>query len=181
MDGGGCAFIVQHSTFIVVEDVVPPRKPRRSPVPSAILIEQSALRYLARRDRTEAQMRAYLSRLGASSAQIQNVVSRLRERRYLNDEAYALRWAQARLVQRPMGRDRLEAELSGRGFDRAITTHTVEQVYRELSECALARTLLEQRLGVWNSWSRSRGESLLRRHGFSEETIEETLERVRPV
>ncbi|MBI4400958.1 MAG: RecX family transcriptional regulator [Nitrospirae bacterium] len=160
---------------------MPPCKPRRSPVPSAILIEQSALRYLARRDRTEAQMRAYLSRGGASSAQIQNVISRLRERGYLNDEAYALRWAQARLARRPVGRDRLEAELLGQGVDRVIAARAVEQVYRELSECALARTLLEQRLGVGNSWSRSRGESLLRRHGFSEETIEETLERVRPV
>src|SRR3989454_10901566 len=102
--------------------------------------EQAALRYLARRDRTEAQMKAYLVRLGADSTSVRNMIKRLVERGYLNDERYALQWSTERLARRPMGRERLEAELMGQGLDRETTARALEQVYggRREPELALA-------------------------------------------
>src|SRR5881296_2685496 len=59
---------------------MPRRQTLRSLSPVVDPTEQAALRYLARRDRTEAQMKAYLVRLGASSTSIRNMIKRLVER-----------------------------------------------------------------------------------------------------
>jgi SOS response regulatory protein OraA/RecX len=142
---------------------MPPRKPAQIHRPAVDLITQSALRYLARRDRSEAQMKAYLSRLGASATRIRALIIQFRSHHYLNDEAFALRWARKRLARRPMGRERLEAELLGQGIDQSTTTWALNRTYDEFSELDLARRFLEGRAG---------SPAQLRRHGFSEETIE---------
>lgn len=139
------------------------------------LMEQAALRYLARRQRTEANVKEYLRRVGASPTQIRTLVRKFVERGYLNDDSYALGWAGKRLARRPMGRARLEAELWRQGIDRATAMRVVAQVYQEHDERSLAQALLARRPVLLAAGSPSRAASLLRRHGFSEETIEELL------
>ena len=135
--------------------------------------EAAAVRYLARQERTEAQVKAYLSRAGASAIRIRTLLSRFREHGYINDDAYAARWARARLAKRPMGQARLEAELLAKGFERATVVQVLRQVYGELSQRDLARELLAKRFGRNLPSDRRRGASLLQRHGFDEEIIEE--------
>jgi regulatory protein len=135
-------------------------------------VEAAAVRYLARRERTEAQVKAFLGRAGASAARIRSLLSRFREHGYLNDEAYAARWARARLARKPMGRARLEAELLAKGFERATVARALLQVSGEVSQVELARMLLARRRGRPQAPDRRRGASLLRRHGFDEEIIE---------
>jgi regulatory protein len=154
---------------------MPRRQTLRSLSPVVDPTEQAALRYLARRDRTEAQMKAYLVRLGASSTSVRSMIKRLVERGYLNDERYALQWATERLARRPMGRERLEAELMGQGLDRDTTARALEQVYGGRSERELALTLLRQRREARNPANRLREATLLRRYGFAEESIEAVL------
>jgi regulatory protein len=134
-------------------------------------IEQAALRYLSRRDRTEAQMRIYLRRLGLSSGKIRVLIKRFLKQGYLNDEAYAVRWATQRVLRLPMGRERLEAELEGQGFDREIVSRTLKLIYEARNECELARRLLSRKVRAKSPVS------LLRRYGFSEETIEQVIGR----
>ncbi|HJU04795.1 MAG TPA: RecX family transcriptional regulator [Nitrospiraceae bacterium] len=140
-----------------------PRRPRRSNGRSGDAVEPSVLRYLARRDRTEAQVKAYLERLGAAPARTRTLIARYRSLGYLNDQAYAARWVRRRLERRPMGRARLEAELIGQGIDPATTARTLDLVYGEISERDLARIFLARKPA---------SAGMLRRHGFSEETIE---------
>ncbi len=154
---------------------VPRRQTLRSLSPVVDPTEQAALRYLARRDRTEAQMKAYLTRLGASSAHVGSIIKRLVEQGYLNDERYGFRWASARLARLPMGRERLEAELIGQGLERDTVEQTLQQVYGERSERELALALLRRKYDVRNPASRSGGATMLRRYGFTEETIEAVL------
>ena len=135
--------------------------------------ELAAVRYLARRERTEAQVKTFLSRAGAPAVRIRSLLSHFRERGYLNDKAYASRWARARLARCPMGQARLEAELLGKGFERATVAEAVRQVYDGTNQRTLARALLVQRLGRAAAGDRRRGTSLLRRYGFDEDLIEE--------
>lgn len=130
--------------------------------------EQLALRYLSRRDRTRAQMRAYLIRMGASPARVRTVLKKFASLGYLNDTAYALKWGASRLAHRPMGRERLAAELSGQGIDVETAVAALDHLYEECSETDLARRFLTRR---------SPNAALLRRHGFSEDTIEVVLGR----
>jgi SOS response regulatory protein OraA/RecX len=120
-------------------------------------LELAAVRYLAQRERTEAQVRAYLSRAGASAACTRSLLSRFRNQGYLDDKAYAVRWARARLAKCPMGQARLEAELLAKGFDRT----TVATAFRRLGRA---------------TGDRRRGASLLRRYGFEEDIIEELFD-----
>lgn len=140
---------------------------------SADAYELAAVRYLARRERTEAQVEAFLARAGASASCIRSLLSRFRERGYLDDDAYAARWAQARLARQPMGPARLEAELLAKGFDRHTAAKAVRRTYDGLDQRELARTLLARRLGRTAEETRRRGASLLRRYGFDEDLIEE--------
>ncbi|MGH7166774.1 MAG: regulatory protein RecX, partial [Nitrospiraceae bacterium] len=93
----------------IAEGSLPARKPRESSFPSSDPTERAVLRYLARRDRTEAQVVAFLERHGTSPSRIKAWMTELRRRGYVNDKSFALRWAHARLARRPMGRERLEA------------------------------------------------------------------------
>jgi regulatory protein len=131
------------------------------------------VRYLARRERTEAQVKTFLSRAGASEVRIRSLLSRFREQGYINDNAYAARWARARLARCPMGHAKLEAELLAKGFERATVVKAVRQAYDGTNQRSLARTLLVQRLGQAAAGDHRRGANLLRRYGFSEDVIEE--------
>ncbi len=114
-------------------------------------------------------MRTYLERADAAPAVIATLLAQFRRRGYVNDAAYAVRWAGARLAQRPMGRDRLEAELAGRGFEPTTIVAALAQAYEGRNEQELARTLLHARAGVRTQPKQA---ALLRRHGFDEEIIQ---------
>ena len=142
------------------------RKPHQPPSPTVDAIEEAALRYLARSDRTEAQVKGYLARIGASAARTRTIISRFHERGYLNDAEYARRWARNRLARKPMGRDRLEAELLAKGVTPVIIAETLDELYRDKQEQALAEALARQT---------SVTPSFLRRRGFQEDIIEAVL------
>lgn len=117
-------------------------------------------------------MRAYLERAGASQAQIAALLAQFRRRGYVNDATYAARWAGARLAQKPMGRERLEAELAAQGFEPPTIAAAVAQAYAGRSEDRLARTLLQAK---GRHLAGPKQAALLRRHGFDEETIRQLL------
>ena len=125
--------------------------------------ETVALRYLAVRDRTEAQLAAFLARKGVASTRIARLLSRFRAQGYLHDARYAERWARLRLARAPMGRARLIRELTAKGLPDAVVRATADRLYAETSEAECARRLLAR---VPDS------PQVLRRHGFWEETIE---------
>jgi regulatory protein len=151
---------------------VPSRRTIQLSLRATDRIEQEALRYLARKDRTEAQVRAYLARRGASTALTRKLIREFIRNGYVNDSGYAQRWALARLEKRPMGRERLQAELLAQGFGGALVTDTVERLYRGRSERELAQRLLAGRRDVRMPRDLARAAGLLRRHGFNDETIE---------
>lgn len=152
-------------------------------------LQHVALRYLTGRDCTEAQLRAYLLRKGASPETLRPLFERFQSLGYLNDESYALRWAQSRLRTKPMGRARLEMELQGRGVPRPVARRVLDGLYAELEELDLARRLLARRTPALRRGLRGRDESeprrrirqqaqtagLLQRHGFRHEVIRTIL------
>jgi SOS response regulatory protein OraA/RecX len=74
-----------------------------------------------------------------------------------------------------MGRERLSHELLAQGLQPVTVARALDLVYRELSERDLARTLLSRWVGPGREASQVRKAALLRRYGFSDETIEAVL------
>ncbi|MEE9519598.1 MAG: regulatory protein RecX [bacterium] len=135
-------------------------------------IEGMALRYLARRDRTEAQVRALLRQKGVSVSDRDLVIQRLRDQGYVDDLAYALRQVEGWLCRRPMGRARIERELLRRGIDRSTAHQAVDQLVGDQGELELACRLLDRRSGRRKQASLAEKARLLRYYGFAEDTIE---------
>jgi regulatory protein len=136
---------------------------------------QCAVRYLARFDRTAAQVERFLTRKGASSAQAKQILGRLSTLRYLDDRAYAARWIEATLARRPMAVERLKSELLARGLSESVAGEMIRKGMQEVDEEALARraVFLQGRQGSRLLPQRVAG--LLRRRGFAEDMIERII------
>ena len=132
-----------------------------------------AIRYLARTDRTAAQVERYVQEKGASRTQGRAVIRELERRGYLNDQAYATRWAETRLSRRPMGRERLKAELLQRGFEESVAERALRKAYHSISEQELACQALEGRVRRTRplQWVR-----FLRQRGFDDDTIQQVTQ-----
>lgn len=130
-----------------------------------------AMRYLARWDRTVAQVEQHLRDQGASPAQVQQTIGRLSDLRYLNDRAYAERWVERRLARQPMGRDRLKAELLAKGIAGPLADGAIAQALADVSEEALAALALESMQRKGRRVTLAQARQFLRQRGFEEEVI----------
>jgi len=136
---------------------------------------QLAVRTLARSDRTSAQIERLLAAKGAPSSQIRAAIRRLTLLGYLDDVAFAARWADRRLARMPMGRARLQEELLATGCPEQIVQATLRATYRRVSERDLALQVITM-TGLTASAQRpDRVARLLNQRGFDEDTIETVM------
>ena len=77
-----------------------------------------AFRYLGRRDRTVAQVRAHLAKKGVGEADIEGAVAELAEQGYLDDARYAQRFVEDRVSLDGWGSERIERKLVELGVER---------------------------------------------------------------
>jgi regulatory protein len=144
---------------------------RRIVPPSSDRWWEPALRYLARWDRTVAQVEQFLLTRGASPAQAKRTIGRLADLRYLDDRAYAERWIESRLARRPTGRARLKHELVAKGVSEPDAEAAIDAVLREVDEERLARQALGKKQRRGGRLTPAQALRLLRQWGFDEETI----------
>jgi len=151
------------------------RRPARS-FPKADPIAE-AVRYLARGDRSAAQVQSYLAGRGFSGAAIRRALRTLQRLGYVDDETVACRVAEARLARRPMAREALAAELEARGFSAGAVARAVQRAYAGLSEEAVAERFLKSLPRRFSDPVRegSRRAGLLRGRGFSADVSESVL------
>jgi regulatory protein len=136
---------------------------------------QRAVRYLARFDRTAAQVERFLTSKGASPAQARQTIGRLSDLRYLDDRAYASRWVETWLTRRPMGREKLKAELMAKGVAEPLADGAIREALQAVDEEALARRAFRSWRGKGRRVLPGQVAQYLRRRGFEEETIERII------
>ncbi len=141
---------------------------------------ERALKFLAYRPRTEAEIRRYLQRRAADPAVIDEVLDRLRRSGLADDQAFGRYWVENRSAFRPKGQRALRAELRQKGL-------TVEQAEAALAEshdgddeaayrAAASRAPRLASLPREEFFRKLSG--FLGRRGFGYDTIETTVERV---
>ncbi|HEY5931616.1 MAG TPA: regulatory protein RecX [Nitrospira sp.] len=133
------------------------------------------VRFLARRDRTVAQVEQYLASKGASPLQVRQTVRRLSDLSYLNDHAYAQRWVYNRLASRPMGQERLKAELQAKGIAETLADRVIAEAFRDVDEETLAHRALKAKQHHGRRLTSSQMLHFLRQRGFSEEAIDRMI------
>lgn len=139
--------------------------------------KQSALRSLARRPRTEAQVKRLLESRYSPQV-VQQVIGQLRELRYLDDAAFAQEWRRHREQHRPRGPRLIRQELLRVGVAPEIIQAALEgydaegQAYRAGRGPALRLAGSDYRNFRQRLWA------YLGRRGFDQAVIDEAVKQL---
>ena len=137
-----------------------------------------ALRLLAARPRSVAEVRQRLRRRGAVDPEAAEVIARLQEEGLLDDAAFAAYWRESRETFRPRGRRLLQAELRQKGVEAEVARAALtdldedEQAYRAGLRRARSLAAADEVL------FRRRLEDYLRRRGFGYEVAVQAVRRL---
>ena len=119
--------------------------------------KQRAFTYLAHKPRTEEEVRRKLRKQDLDRRVINEVIDRLYELDYLDDEQYAADYAHNRFSNKGYGPIRIERELIKRGIDRHLAERAVAEFFEDESEIETAREQAKKK------WHRVAGEQDIRK------------------
>jgi regulatory protein len=88
---------------------------------------EAAAAFLAVRPRSVAETRRRLRHLGYPHELVDQVVARLVDMRYLDDETFARAWVESRDRARPRGESALRRELALKGVDREVAARVLAE------------------------------------------------------
>jgi regulatory protein len=143
-----------------------------------------AVRLLAAKPRSVAEIRDRLLKpTGIDPNIVEAVLKRLAEYGYVNDERFAFSYASYRLRQKPIGRRRLQLDLSLKKVDRETAEEALKIAYAETPEDEIIDRAIEKR-------TRLRGHpgspvemnalfNFLLRQGFPYELVSEKVQALR--
>ena len=108
---------------------------------------QRAVKLLAAKPRSVSELRERLLQgRYASKSVVEEVITRLREYGYLDDQHYAFSFASNKVKQKPTGRRRLERDLMMKKVDRAVADEALDKVFEETPEEELIDRAIEKRI-----------------------------------
>ena len=141
---------------------------------------ERAVKLLAAKPRSVAELRERLLRgKNANEEVVENVIARLREYGYLNDERFAFSYASYKVKQKPVGRRRLERDLKFKKIDSAVANEALQMVFAETPEEQLIDQAIAKRLRIRGKpKNRAEAKSLfdhLLRRGFQFEIVSEKV------
>jgi regulatory protein len=102
------------------------RRERRAEVEDIAEVMDAAARFLEARPRSVHEVRYKLTTMGYRAALVDEVVVRLTDLRYLDDDAFARAWVESRDRARPRGEHALRRELQLKGVDKALVDEVLD-------------------------------------------------------
>jgi regulatory protein len=144
----------------------------------------TALRMLAARARSEAQLREkLLAKEWLDASLLDECLARLKELGYINDRNFARQYALSRLQSRGIGRGRLARELAEKKLAREIIEETLETVFEEVAEDDLLDKAIEKHIRLHGAPKDPKGArrifAHLMRRGFQYDLIARRLRSIR--
>ena len=106
----------------------------------------TGLTLLARRELSEAQLRARLARRGYAAAAIDQAVARLKSERALDDERAAGAIARTQLHVRGRGHLRVRRQIEAAGIAPSIAERAVDEAFRDVDPDTLLAAAVDKRL-----------------------------------
>lgn len=142
-----------------------------------------AIKLLAAKPRSVAELRERLLKgRSANETVVEEVLSRLKEYGYLDDERFAFGYASLRVKQRPIGRNRLKRDLSFKKVDGSVADEALDLVFGETPEEELIDRAIEKRIRLrGRPKNRMEAKSLfdhLLRQGFPFDLVSEKVRAV---
>lgn len=139
-----------------------------------------ALRYLQYRPRSTKEIRDYLTKKKAPVAQIDTIIAKLQEQKFLNDKEFAQMWVRTRAALKPTGKHLLKVELIKKGISTEIIDSVIAQSQEESgTDLEMAKILLKKKKDKFKNLPREKlfkkAGGFLQRRGFDYETIKKAL------
>ena len=137
--------------------------------------------YLSFRNRSEKEMREYLTKKNAPSNIIEKIIASLKEHKFLNDETFARSFVLSRARLKPKGKALLKIELRQKGIADDIITTVLSEVQDEIpDELAQAKSLITKKMERMQGASRneiySKVGGFLSRRGFSWDIVKKAID-----
>ena len=122
-------------------------RPPLDPAKARERVFQRAAKLLAAKQRSVEELRErLLSTRGATKANVDEVIARLREYGYLDDAKFAQSYASLRLRERPIGRRRLARDLSLKKVDKQTASTALDEVFEVTPEEDLIERAIAKRI-----------------------------------
>jgi len=152
-------------------------KPAATPAGDAY---EAAVRYLAGRPHTVAEIHRHLRSKKFDAETIDRAIDRLRAQRYVDDEAFARWWVEQRERFKPRGQRALRTELAQKGVGRAVVDLILGERAPD-ADVEQARRALSRPLTRWadmpDAEKRRKIHTYLAARGFDYDTIDEVTRR----
>jgi regulatory protein len=152
-------------------------KPAATPAGDAY---EAAVRYLAGRPHTVAEIHRHLRSKRFDAETIDHAVDRLRAQRYVDDEAFARWWVEQRERFKPRGHRALRTELAQKGVGRDVVDLVLGERAPD-ADVEQARRALSRPLTRWadmpDAEKRRKIHTYLAARGFDYDTIDEVMRR----
>jgi regulatory protein len=138
-------------------------------------------RYLSFRNRSEKELRDYLTKKNAASETIDTIISFLKEKKFLNDESFARSWVLNRARLKPKGKMLLQIELRQKGIADEIITRVLSEVKEEVpDEVEQAKQIIAKKVERLQGSTRQeiyqKVGAFLARRGFSWEIAKKAID-----
>lgn len=140
-----------------------------------------ALRLLARRELSAADLRTRLLHRDHTPEEADAAIARLQESRALDDRRVARAYARTALSVKGRGRLRVTRELQAMGIARNVISEAVAEVFGDLDERSLIDKAIEKKLRgrtVRTTQERARLYQFLMRQGFTPAAVSAALRRL---
>jgi regulatory protein len=150
----------------------------------------SALRFLAFRPRSEKEVRDNLKKKNVPQEVVEQIITRLKDNKFLNDEEFARWWIDQSLRIRHRSKRVIEIELKQKGVERDIIEQAISSfkflVFNDsqggLSDLETARALVQKKIARYKHLPKQeiyqKLGALLGRRGFDWETIKRSIDYV---
>lgn len=143
----------------------------------------SALHFLSYRPRSEKEITDNLKKKKAPQTIIDQIISWLKEQRFINDSDFARWWIEQRTLYRPKGIRVIKMELKQKGVGQEIIDAVFQNNESEImNQDEIARRIVEKKLPKYKSLEKreiyKKLGGHLARKGFDWETIKKSINKV---
>jgi regulatory protein len=141
-----------------------------------------ALRFLSYRIRSEKEVWDKLKEKQADPQVIEKIVSKLKDKKFINDENFARMWIENRSRFKPRSLRLIKLELKQKGIGGEIISKTIDDKGLMINDLEMAKELAERRIGKIKALPKQEIYEKLGRYlaskGFNWDTIKKSIDEV---
>ena len=141
-----------------------------------------SLKFLSYRQRSEKEVRDYLGRKRSQPDIVEQIITKLKEQKFLDDEEFARIWIESRNRSKPRSNRLLRLELKRKGIASEIVDRLTADGKRQSTDLELAKKIVSKKINKLRNAEKQeiykKLGGMLARRGFDWETIKRAIDEI---